>query len=162
MEFSVKVQTEAQTKGAVDPNLMAELVRDLPLERLALWLIAAAAIFFAAIFFNLTIVPDMLFTDVRLFEAMKRSYRACTQNVLALLLFLIMGLVVMMAFSVGLGILGALAGVIGGDLAMLFVNAIGNGVFVAFIAGAMYFAWKQMLGGGPTATPVEETSGVAM
>jgi hypothetical protein len=160
MEFSVKLQTEAQTKGTIDPNLMASLVRDLPLERLALWFIAVAAIGFGTIFFTLTVLPDMMFTNVRLIGAMKRSYRACTQNVLALLLFLIMGFVVMIAFSVGLGILGALASLIGGDIALLIVNAIGNGIFVAFLAGAMYFAWKQMLGGdtAPTASP----TGIAM
>ncbi|MEQ1511873.1 MAG: BPSS1780 family membrane protein [Lysobacteraceae bacterium] len=162
MELSVKLQTEAQTKGTIDPNLMAAMIEDLPLGRLFLWIVAVFAIGFGTIFFTLTIVPDMMFTEVRLVEAMKRSYRACTQNLMALLLFLIMGFVVMMAFSVGLGILGALASMIGGDKAMLFVNSLGNGVFVAFLAGAMYFAWKQMLGDGPTATLVEETSGVAM
>jgi hypothetical protein len=160
MEFSVKLQTEAQTKGTIDPNLMASLVRDLPLERLALWFIAVAAIGFGMIFFTLTVVPDMMFTDVRLIGAMRRSYRACTQNLLAVLLFLIMGFVVMMAFSVGLGILGALASLIGGDSAMLIINAIGNGVFVAFIAGAMYFAWKQMLGGDTAPDPA--SAGIAM
>lgn len=162
LELSAKLQTEAQTKGSIDPNFMADLMSDLPLGRLAMWLALVATLFFAAIFFTLTIVPDMMFTEVRLVEAMRRSYRACTQNLLALLVFLIMGFVVTIAFSVGLGILGALASMIGGDTAMLFVNALGNGVFVAFIASAMYFAWKQMLGGDPAATLVEETSGVAM
>jgi hypothetical protein len=162
MELSVKLQTEAQTKGAIDPNLLAGMIEDLPLGRLFLWLVVVFAIGFGTIFFTLTIIPDMMFTEVRLVEAMKRSYRACTQNLLALLVFLLMGFVVMMAFSVGLGILGALAGMMGGDKAMLLVNSLGNGVFVVFLAGAMYFAWKQMLGNGPTATLVEETSGVAM
>jgi hypothetical protein len=160
MEFSVKLQTEAQTKGAIDPELMTRLMRDLPVGRLFLWLVAVFAIGFAALFFTLTIVPDMMFTDVKLVEAMRRSYRACTQNLLALLLFLIMGFVVMLAFSVGLGILGALAGLIGGDMALLLINAIGNGVFVAFLAGAMYFAWKQMLGGD--AAPAAAATGIAM
>jgi hypothetical protein len=162
MELSVKLQTEAQTKGTIDPNLLAGMIEDLPLGRLFLWLVVVFAIGFGTIFFTLTIIPDMMFTEVRLVEAMKRSYRACTQNLLALLVFLLMGFVVMMAFSVGLGILGALAGMMGGDKAMLLVNSLGNGVFVVFLAGAMYFAWKQMLGDGPTATLVEETSGVAM
>jgi hypothetical protein len=161
MALSVKLQTEAQTKGTIDPELAAELMRDLPVGRLFLWIVAVFAIGFGAIFFTLTIVPDMMFTEVRLVEAMRRSYRACTQNFLALLVFLVMGFVVMIAFSVGLGILGALAGLIGGDTAMLALNALGNGVFVAFIAGAMYFAWKQMLGGG-TAAPAAETTGIAM
>jgi hypothetical protein len=160
MALSVKLQTEAQTKGTIDPNLMASLLRDLPMGRLFLWCIAVFAIGFAAIFFTLTIVPDMMFTDVRLLEAMKRSYRACTQNLLALLLFLVMGFVVMMAFSVALGIVSALVGLIGGDLAMLFINAIGNGVFVAFFAGAMYFAWKQMLGGD--AATATASTGIAV
>lgn len=162
LAMSVKLQTEAQTKGAIDPELMAGLIEDLPLGRLFLWFVAVMAIGFGTIFFTLTVVPDMMFTEVRLIEAMKRSYRACMRNLPAMLVFLIMGFVVMMAFSVALGILGAVAGMIGGDKAMLFVNSLGNGVFVAFIAGAMYFAWKQMLGGGPVAAAVEGTSGVAM
>ncbi len=162
MEVSLKLQAEAQTKGTIDPNLMADLLKELPVERLFMWIIAVFAIGFGAIFFTLTIIPDMMFTDVRLVEAMKRSYRVCTRNLLALLLFLIMGFVVMMAFSVGLGILGALASMVGGEKAMLLVNSLGNGAFVVFLAAAMYFAWKQMLGDGPAATQVEEASGVAM
>jgi hypothetical protein len=69
--------------------------------------------------------------------------------------------VVMMAYGLGLGILGGLAGLIGGDIAMLLLNGVGNGVFVVFIAGTMYFAWKQMLGGGDTAPTVAST-GIAL
>ena len=161
MEFSVKLQTQAQTQGKIDPDFMAEMMRELPAGRLGLWFIAVAAIAFGAIFFTLTIIPDIMFTEVRLVAAMRRSYRACTQNFLALLVFLLLGFVVMMAFGVGLGVLGGLAGLIGGDIAMLLLNAIGNGVFVAFIAGAMYFAWKQMLGGGDTASTAAST-GIAL
>ncbi len=160
MEFSVKVQAEAQANGTIDPEHMTKLMGDLPVGRLFLWIVAVLAIGFVAIFFTLTILPDMMFTEVKLIEAMRRSYRACTQNLLAMLLFLIMGFVVMFAFSVGLGILGALAGLVGGDTALLLVNAIGNGVFVAFLAAAMYFAWKQMLGGD--AGPAQESAGIAM
>ena len=161
MEFSVKLQTQAQTQGKIDPDFMAEMMRELPAGRLGLWFIAVAAIAFGAIFFTLTIIPDIMFTEVRLVAAMRRSYRACTQNFPALLVFLLLGFVVMIAFGVGLGVLGGLAGLIGGDIAMLLLNAIGNGVFVAFIAGAMYFAWKQMLGGGDTA-PTAASTGIAL
>lgn len=160
IEFSVKLQTQAQTQGQIDPNFMAEMIRELPVGRLGLWFIAVAAITFGAIFFTLTVVPDMMFTDVRLVAAMRRSYRACTQNFLALLVFLLLGFVVMMAFGVGLGILGGLAGLIGGDIAMLLLNSIGNGVFVAFIAGTMYFAWKHMLGGDTA--PTVTSTGIAL
>ena len=64
--------------------------------------------------------------------------------------------------GVRLGILGALASMVGGDKAMLLVNSLGNGAFVVFLAAAMYFAWKQMLGESPAATQVEETPGIAM
>ena len=161
MEFSVKLQTQAQTQGKIDPDFMAEMMRELPAGRLGLWFTAVAAIAFGAIFFTLTIIPDIMFTEVRLVAAMRRSYRACTQNFPALLVFLLLGFVVMMAFGVGLGVLGGLAGLIGGDIAMLLLNAIGNGVFVAFIAGAMYYAWKQMLGGGDTA-PTAASTGIAL
>ncbi len=160
IEFWVKLQTQAQTQGQIDPDLMAEMMRDLPAGRLGLWFIAVAAIAFGAIFFTLTIIPDIMFTDVRLVAAMQRSYRACTQNFLALLMFLLLGFVVMMAFAIGLGILSGLAGLIGGDIATLLLNAIGNGVFVAFITGAMYFAWKQMLGGDTA--PTVASTGIAL
>ena len=163
MEFSVKLQAQAQAQaqGKIDPDFMAEMMRELPMSRLGLWFIAVAAIAFGAIFFTLTIVPDIMFSDVRLVAAMRRSYRACTQNFLALLVFLLLGFVVMMAYGLGLGILGGLAGLIGGDVAMLLLNTIGNGVFVVFIAGAMYFAWKQMLGGGDSA-PTAAPTGIAL
>ena len=163
MEVSVKLQAQAQAQGKIDPDFMAEIMRDLPMSRLGLWFIAVAAIAFGAIFFTLTIVPDIMFNDVRLVAAMRRSYRACTQNFLAMLVFLLLGFVVMMAYGLGLGILGGLAGLIGGDIAMLLLNGVGNGVFVVFIAGAMYFAWKQMLGGGDSDTnAAADLPGVAM
>ncbi len=162
LALSTKLQTLAQqTQGAIDPNVMAGFISDLPAGRLLLWMGAAATVLLASLFFTLTIVPDMLFTDVRLLEAMKRSYRACTQNLLALLVFLLLGFVLMIVFSVALGILGALAGMIGGDVGMLMLNAFGNGFFVAFLAGSMYFAWKQMLGGGDAPAAAEAT-GIAM
>jgi hypothetical protein len=160
MEFSVKLQTQAQAQGQIDPDVMAEMMRELPMSRLGLWFIAVASITFGAIFFMLTIIPDIMFNDVRLFAAMRRSYRACTQNFLALLVLLLLGFVVTMAYGVGLGILGGLAGLIGGDIAMLLLNGIGNGVFVVFIASTMYFAWKQMLGGDTS--PAVASTGIAL
>jgi hypothetical protein len=125
-----------------------------------IWMVLMAAILFVGMLFTMTVVPDMMFTDVRLIAAMKRSFRACIANLPALFVFLIMGVVVTVAAGFAIAILGALGSAIAGDKAMLVINALTNGLFATFAASAMYFAWKQMLGDDTTPPPV--SSGIAV
>ncbi len=153
----VKLQTQAESGGQVDPNLLL----DMPIGRLMLWLVLVIGIGFISLFLTLTVVPDMLFTDVRLVAAMKRSFAACVRNLPALLVFMLLGAVLVFAVAIGFGILISIAALAAGNTALLVGNALLNGFFVCFIACAMYFAWKQLLGGGDTTTAAEP-SGVAM
>ena len=105
----------------------------------------------------------MLFTDVRLVAAMKRSFAACMRNLPALIVFMLLGVVLVFAAAIGFGILIGTVALIAGNTALLIGNALLNGFFICFIACAMYFAWKQMLGGGEAAGAADTApSGVAM
>ncbi len=64
------------------------------------------------------------------------------------------------AAAIGFGILIGTVALIAGNTALLIGNALLNGFFVCFIACAMYFAWKQMLGGDAQATV--ESTGIAV
>ena len=152
-----KLQTQAESGAQIDPNLLL----DMPIGRLMVWMVLVIGIGFISLFLTLTVVPDMLFTDVRLVPAMKRSFAACLRNLPALLVFMLLGAVLVFAVAIGFGILLGTVALIAGDTALLVGNALLNGFFVCFIACAMYFAWKQMLGEGET-TAAAEPSGVAM
>ena len=155
----VKLQAQAESGKQIDPNLLL----DMPIGRLMLWMVLVIGIGFISRVLTLTVVPDMLFTEVRLVAAMKRSFGACVRNLPALLVFMLLGTVLIFAVAIGFGILIGIAALAAGNTAMLVGNALLNGFFVCFIACAMYFAWKQMLGDGETTTnAAAEPSGVAM
>jgi hypothetical protein len=154
----LKIQAQAEAGGQVDPQLFL----DLPAGRLFLWMVLALVIGFLSLLLTLTVVPDMLFNDVRLVPAMKRSFTACLRNLPALIVFMVLAFVILLAAGIGAGIVIGIAQLVFGQTAMLVGNALLNGFFICFIAGAMYFAWKQMLGGSGEAAAPAESPGVAM
>lgn len=152
-----KLEAQAQTGGQVDPQLLAEM----PIGRLLLWLMLALALVLISIPLTFTVLPDILFGDVSLWPAMKRSFAACLRNLPAFLTCLAMGFVVLMAVSIGFGILMGVLQFLLGPTAMMIGNVLLQSVFVCLFAGTMYFAWKQMLGGGNDAATTTG-AGVAM
>ena len=150
-----KLQTQAESGKQIDPNLLL----DMPIGRLMLWMVLVIGIGFLSLFLTLTVVPDMLLTDVRLVAAMKRSFAACVRNLPALIVFMLLGAVLIIAVAIGFGIIIGIAALVAGNTALLVGNALLNGFFVSFIACAMYFAWKQMLGGDPPTSA--ESTGIA-
>lgn len=155
-----KLQAEAQKGGQVDPKLFM----DLPAGRMLVWLLLVIVIGVFSTLLTLTVIPDMLFGDVRLLAAMKRSFGACLRNPAAVIVFLVLGVVVLFAAAIGLGLAVGTLGLILGDVAVLVGQAITNGFFACFLSGAMYHAWKGLLGPAETATaiPSPGPTGVAM
>jgi len=156
MDAWTKIQAQAQAGKQVDP----QLVMQMPLGRLAIWVILALIIALISLPFTFTVIPDMLFNDVSLWPAMKRSAASCLRNLPALLVCLAMGFVVLMAVSIGLGMILAVLQAFLGQKAALIGNVVLQSVFVCFFAGTMYFAWKDLLGSESSAPA--EVSGVAM
>ena len=156
-----RLQAEAQKGGQVDPALFA----DLPAGRMLLWLLLVLVIGVFSTLLTLTVIPDMLFGDVGLVTAMKRSFGACLRNLAAVAVFLVLGMVVLFAAALGLGIVVGILGLFLGDAAVLVGQAVTNGFFACFLSGAMYHAWKGLLGpadAGTAGTSTAPPTGVAM
>jgi len=159
-DFMLKAQAEAQRGGKIDPALIAAL----PLDRLGLWLLMLLGIGLVMLFLTFTVLPDIMFGDVGLVAAMKRSLAACLRNIPAMIVFMVMAAVMLFVIGIAVGILMAGLQLVLGPSAGLIVNALFNGVMVCFITGAMYFGWKDMLGSaaGDAAAAPPSPSGVAM
>jgi hypothetical protein len=156
-ELVAKIQAQAQTGTQVDPNLLMQL----PAGRLFAWMVLTMGILLVTLFLTFTVVPDLMFADVRLVAAMKRSLRACLGNLPAMLVFMALALVVLFAVGIGLGIVMGILQLVLGPAGAMVGNALGNGIMICYVAATMYVAWKQMLGGTDAAPPAAPSS-VAM
>jgi hypothetical protein len=136
---------KAQGQANPDPSLFA----DVPLGRLALWLLLAVVVGIVAGFFTFTAIPDMMFADAGAFAAMKRSFRACIGNLPALILFFVLLVIAAVALSFAVQLLGLVVRAIAGDQAMLVtMQVLLMAVLMPVVTGAMYLAWKQLIAGG--------------
>lgn len=161
METMQALQAKAQAGAQIDPQDLATG----PIARVALGGLIIMAISVVLFAFTITLLPDMLLDDRRLGEALKRSAAAGLRNLPAVLVYLVLGFVLMMAISIGFGIVLGVAQLILGPNAAIAGNALLYGVFISLLAGTMYFAWKDMLGGDTAKTADGgggTSSGVAM
>jgi len=146
MQALVAAVEQAQGQTQPDPTLFAHL----PLGRMFLWGLLALVVGIVAGFFTFTAIPDMMFGEVGAIEAMKRSFRACVANLPALIVFFVLLLISVFAISLAVTLVGMLVGVVAGQVATLVVvQALMMGVLLPVVTGAIYYAWRQLLGGGP-------------
>ncbi len=147
-----------QGQATPDPSLFAGF----PVGRLFLWLLLSFAIGILASFFTFVGVPEIMFTDSSAMAAMGRSFRACLGNLPALIVFFIVMVIAVLALSFALMLVSLVARLMGGELvAQVVMQLLMTGVMLPVITGAMYVAWKQMLG-GTTATGVPATTSAAI
>lgn len=150
-EVMAKLQEIAQAGGQPDP----ELVQSLPVGRLFLWMLLLFAAVIAISLFTFVAVPDIVFGGSNGFEAMRNSFRACLHNLLALVVFFLLLMVAMFAILFAIGLLSLLAQLVAGPVAASWVsNLLLMAVLMPLMAGAVYHAWKQMLGGATAAQSV--------
>jgi hypothetical protein len=158
MEILQDIQAKSQAGVQVDPQTIAGG----PLMRVALGGLIVLAISVVIFAFTIPLLPDMLLEGRGLGEALKRSAAAGLRNLPAVLVYLVVGFVLMMAVSIGFGIVLGIAQLAFGPVAALVGNALLYGLFMCVLAGTMYFAWKDMLGGTPTEDAASGDTGVAM
>ena len=147
LKLYAKLQAQAESNIPFDPSEFASI----PIGRLFLWVLLVFGVGLTGFLFTFTLVPDMLFTDTRLVPGMARSFRACSANLGALAVFLVLGFVVMMAVGFGFVLVSQIAMLVAGQAGLLIANAAFNGLMTVFASGVMYFAWKQLLGDGSPA-----------
>jgi hypothetical protein len=143
----IEIQREANAGRHVDPQMLF----DAPIGAFMIWLGIVVALGFCSLFLTLTMIPDMIFNGVSVFSAMKRSFFACMKNILAVAVLMVLGLVVAFCILFALGIMLGLLQFVVGNFVIVIAQVFANGFFASFVAGVMYFAWKDMLGEGSPA-----------
>jgi uncharacterized membrane protein len=143
-------QTLEHLQGQAKPD--PALVAALPVGRLFLWLLLVCVIGILAGFFTFVAVPEIMFTGNGALEAMQRSFRACVRNLPALIVFFVLTMIAAFAIYFMAMLLGFVVRLLAGDLAMQVVlQLVSMAVLMPVLTGAMYHAWRQMLGGDATA-----------
>lgn len=146
LQALVKVMEEMQTNP--DP----QLAETLPAGSLFAWLLAVVVIGVIAGFFTFLAIPDVMFTDRGAFSAMALSFRACLRNVAALLVLILVLFIAMFAASLATQLLVVLLGfAIGAQPAMFVGQLLLMAVVLPVVAGAIYLAWRQIIGAGESA-----------
>ncbi|QOW24386.1 hypothetical protein INQ43_11990 [Lysobacter sp. H23M47] len=143
------VMIELQTNP--DPAL----VESLPLGALFGWMVAAMVVGVVAGFFTFVAIPEIIFTPRTAFAAMQLSLRACLRNLGALLVMLVLLVIGMIALSLALQLVGALlAFAIGAHASMFAVQLLLMAILLPVLGGAVYLAWRQMVGDAPVTETV--------
>ena len=93
-------------------------------------------------------VPDIVFGGSSGFAAMRNSFRACLQNLLAMLVFYVLLFIALFMMSIGIQLLSMMVQLVAGQIVAIWVsNLLLMAVLMPVLAGSVYYAWRQMLGG---------------
>ncbi|MET0809195.1 MAG: BPSS1780 family membrane protein [Pseudoxanthomonas sp.] len=150
VEVMAKLQETAQAGGQPDPAL----VQALPVGRLLLWVLMLFAAVIVVSLVTFVAVPDIVFGGNGGLAAMGNSLQACAQNLLAMGVFYLLLLITLFALSVGIQLLAMVVQLVAGPMvAMWLSNLLLMAVLMPVMAGAVFYAWRQMLGSGATVDP---------
>ena len=149
-EVMAKLQETAQSGGQPDPSL----VQALPVGRLFLWMLMLFAVVVLVSLVTFVAVPDIVFGGNGGLAAMRNSFRACVRNLLAMLVFYVLLFIALFALSIGIQLLAMVVQLVAGPVAGLWVsNLLLMAVLMPLMAGAVFYAWRQMLGSGAAVDP---------
>jgi len=140
----------AGAQATPDPTVF----EGLPVGRLLLWFLLVVVVGIAASFFTFVAIPEIMFRPTGAFAAMGRSFRACVRNLPALLVFLVLTFIAIVALYIALSILGLVVAAIAGQAAMQVVlQLLGSALVMPVLMSAIHAAWRQMLSGEVAAPP---------
>ena len=138
-------QAQAQGQSGPDPALFG----DFPAGAFALWMLLAVVIGVVTYAFTFLFPAQVMFEGVGPFEAMKRSFRACMGNIGAFLVFIVLLVIVAIAIGIASQIVALLLGIVAGEVAAAIASQLLlMAVLMPVLMGAVYHAWRQLLGGG--------------
>lgn len=150
-EVVSELQRTAQSGGQPDPDL----VRSLPVGRLFLWMLLMFAALLAISLFTFVAVPGIMLGGNDGISAMRDSFRACLRNLAALVVFYVLLLIALFAISFAVQLVSLVVQLVAGTTAGMWVsNLLLMAVLMPLLAGAVYHAWRHMLGGSEAA-PVQ-------
>lgn len=135
---------QSQGSQAADPAMFESF----PFGAFAMWMLAALLVGVFAYTFTFLFPAQVMFDGTRPLEAMKRSFRACIGNLGAFLVFIVLFMLVAVGIMLAAQIVGMIVGIVGGQVAASIVaQLLMMAVLMPVLMGAMYFAWRQLVGG---------------
>ncbi len=147
MQRVIEVAAQIQAAQAAGQQPDPALVQNLPVGRVLLCLLLAMAAVPVVAFLIFVAVPQVVFSGSPGLAAMRTSLRACLHNLPALVVFMLLLLVTLLALSVGVQIVAMVLQLLLGAATAVFVaNLLLMAVMMPLLAGVAYFAWKQMFG----------------
>jgi hypothetical protein len=142
-EVMAQMQAIAESGGKPDPSLLDGL----PVGRLLLWVLLVLVSFVAVKWMTFIAAPQILFSGNDALSSMRNSLRACLHNWTAMLVFYLLAGIAIFAISAGLLLVASLLQLlIGATLAVLLWQLMLMAVLMPVLAGAAYYAWRQMMG----------------
>lgn len=145
------VSAELNAIAAAGGQPDVALLESLPLGRFLLWILLVFAAAIGVSLVTFVAVPDIVFGGNGALTAMRNSLRACLRNLPALVVLCVLFAIAMMAIGLGIFMLGMVVEIIAGSAAAAWVTNLALvTVFLPLWAGVVYYAWRQMLGGGAT------------
>jgi hypothetical protein len=145
-----------QEQAQPDPAMMAAL----PVGRLMLWMVLVLLIGVVTSFFTFVAIPEIMFSESSALDAMRRSFRACVRNLPALIVFVVLTLIAVVAVYIAVMIVAVFAKLIAGQQAMdVVAQLLATAILMPVLTGAMYQAWKQMLGSDRVDVATTQVSG---
>jgi hypothetical protein len=145
-----QVVEQAGAQAKPDPALFAAL----PIGRLMLWLLLVVLVGITASFFTFVAIPEIMFGPSGALAAMRRSFRACVRNLPALIVFLLLAFIAIVAIYIVVMVVGVVVKLVAGEMAMQVVTQLlAMAVMMPVLVGSIYSAWRQMLAGS-AASPV--------
>lgn len=149
-EVAEQMRTAQQAGSQPDPALLAGL----PVGGALLCLLLGMALAVAVALLIFMAVPQIVFGGTPGFAAMRDSLRASLRNLPAMVVYLLLLFVVLLAISFAAQLVALVAQLLlGPTVAMLAMNLLLMAVLMPLLAGTAYFAWKQLIRGADDAAP---------
>ncbi len=156
----------AMEQGQASQNPDPAMFEGFPLGAFALWMLLALLVGLFAYTFTFLFPAQVMFQGTPPIEAMKRSFRACMANLGAFLVFVVLFMLVAIGIMLAAQIVGLVIGIFAGQMvASIIAQLLMMAVLMPVLMGAVYFAWRQMIGGtardaGVAGTPPQAPSGI--
>lgn len=146
-EVMLKLNELSQSGAQPDPAQIEALVATLPAGRILLWLLLLLASFAALTLALFVMPPQVMFGHIGGWHALRRSLRSSLRNLPAMLVFFVLAFIAIFAIYFAVMIVALVIGLVAGQaLAAMVAQMLLMAVLMPVFAGAVYAAWKQMLG----------------
>ena len=158
MQAMIVAMEQAQGQNP-DPTLFDGF----PMGRFALWFLGAIVIGVVAYTFTFLFPAQVMLEGAGPFAALKRSFQACMANIGAFIVFIVLLLIVAVAILIGAQIVGLILGIFGGEMvAAIGAQLLMMTVLMPVMMGAVYYAWRQLLGGQATTGAAPPATGIEL